>query len=62
MVATTTYEVLASPTRDGWSLRVQDVGSTTCKHLGEAESAARDLIAFCTGMPQERIRVEIGRA
>ncbi|MFI6494791.1 hypothetical protein [Streptomyces sp. NPDC050564] len=60
-MATTTYDVLASPTSVGWSLMVQYVGKTTCKHLGEAESAARDLIIFHTGMPQERIRVKLDR-
>ncbi|MEU1454408.1 hypothetical protein [Streptomyces avermitilis] len=61
MVATTTYTVAAIPTREGWDLKVQGVGKTTCAHLGEAESAARKLITFYTGMPSERILVDVQR-
>ncbi|MET8114037.1 hypothetical protein [Streptomyces prasinus] len=61
MVATMTYTVVVAPTRDGWDLKVQDVGKTACVHLGEVESTARELIVFSTGMPPERILLDVKR-
>lgn len=61
-VATTTYTVWATPTRDGWDLNVQSGGRATCRHLGEVEDIARERIVFYTGMPPERILLDVKRA
>ncbi|MEU4352901.1 hypothetical protein [Streptomyces sp. NPDC023838] len=58
-VATTTYNVTAMPVNVGWSLRVESVGRTTCSHMGEIETAARELIVSSLGMPPERVLINI---
>ncbi|MEU7366626.1 hypothetical protein AB0B92_13685 [Streptomyces hygroscopicus] len=40
---------------------MEHVGKTTCGSLGEIESAARELIIFWTGMPTERIVLDVKR-
>ncbi|WP_446038126.1 hypothetical protein [Streptomyces sp. SID1121] len=62
MVATTTYTVWVTPTRDGWDLKVESGGHATCSHLGEVEDIARERIVFYTGMPPERIVIDLKRA
>ncbi|MFJ4517461.1 hypothetical protein [Streptomyces sp. NPDC088816] len=62
MVATTTYTVWVTPTQDGWSVKVESGGSATCRHLGEVEDIARERIVFYTGMPSERILLNVKRA
>ncbi|MER6112416.1 hypothetical protein [Streptomyces hirsutus] len=61
MVATTTYTAEATPTIQGWSLKVIGVGKTTCSNLGEAEAVARELVVRLTGMPMERVLIEVTR-
>ncbi|MFB7323860.1 hypothetical protein [Streptomyces sp. NPDC056190] len=61
MVATTTYTVWVTPTRDGWSMKVESGGSATCRHLGEVEDIARERIVFYTGIPPERILLNVKR-
>ncbi|WP_275404921.1 hypothetical protein [Streptomyces sp. SID10815] len=34
----------------------------TCRHLGEVEDIARERIVFSTGMPPERVLIEVKRA
>ncbi|MEU0525987.1 hypothetical protein [Streptomyces niveus] len=60
-VATMTYRVAAKPTAQGWDLKVGGVGRTTCSNLGEVESAARAYVVRMTGMPPERVLIEIAR-
>ncbi|WP_406357447.1 hypothetical protein OHB56_33585 [Streptomyces sp. NBC_01635] len=62
MVATTTYTVWVTPTRDGWDLKMDSGGRATCRHLGEVEDIARERIVFYTGMPPERILLDVKRA
>ncbi|GAA5078679.1 hypothetical protein GCM10023336_70610 [Streptomyces similanensis] len=62
MVATTTYTVTVTPTRDGWSIRMGGGTFLTCRHLGEVEDIARERIVFSTGMPPERVLIEVKRA
>ncbi|MBL3671336.1 hypothetical protein JL475_36635 [Streptomyces sp. M2CJ-2] len=59
MVATTTYTVWVTPTRDGWDLKVESGGRATCRHLAEVEDIARERIVFYTGMPPERILLDV---
>ncbi|MFF3927798.1 hypothetical protein [Streptomyces hirsutus] len=51
-----------TPTRDGWDLKVESGGHATCRHLGEVEDIARERIVFYTGMPPERILLDVKRA